>query len=79
MNSDIDSFVVGKKQILRELRSGNVAEIRIAQDVDTDYMETLKTQARTFDAPYLIRGTMRELADEFGVDVPTGAVAKLKN
>ncbi len=77
MNTDTDNVVVGKKQILREMKNGRVTEIRIAVDVELDYAETMKSEARRFGVPYVISSTMRELADEFGIDVPTGAVGKL--
>lgn len=77
MNSVIDNVVVGKKQILREMKNGRIAEVRIAVDVEADYAESIKAEARRFAVPYVIDGTMKELAELYGVEVPTGAVGKL--
>ncbi len=78
MDNELGSVVVGKKQILRELKNHNIAEIRIAEDVDAEYADCIKAEARRADVPYAIRGTMRQLADEYGVDVPTGAVGTVR-
>ena len=77
MDNELGSVVVGKKQILRELKNHNIAEIRIAEDVDAEYADCIKAEARA-DVPYAVRGTMRQIADEYGVDVPTGAVGTVR-
>ena len=77
MDSKKSRVVVGKKQILRELKNANITEIRIAEDVEAEYAESIKAEARRHNVGYVIRGTMRQLADEYGVDVPTGAVGTL--
>ena len=78
MNSDYHNVVVGKKQVLRELKCGNISEIRIAVDCDADYIGLLVAEARKSNATYLMRGTMREIADEFGIDVPSGVVGVVR-
>mgnify|MGYP001039125479 FL=1 len=74
MNNDYHNVVVGKKQVLRELKCGKIAEMRIAVDCDADYTKLLIAEARKHNVKYLLSGTMREIADEYGIDVPCGVV-----
>ena len=74
MNNDYHNVVVGKKQVLRELKCGKIAEMRIAVDCDADYTKLLIAEARKHNVKYLLSGTMREIADESGIDVPCGVV-----
>ncbi len=78
MDKDSSRFVIGKKQILREMKGGNVAEIVIAADADREYTAVLTEAARLFNVPFVIGSSMEELSDCFDVDVPCGAVGKLK-
>lgn len=78
METQNHSVVIGKKQILKELKSGNVQEIIIAVDAETEYVNLLVSAAREHSVNYLMRGTMAEIAASYGIDVPSGAVGVLK-
>ena len=74
-----NKVVVGKKQILRALTENNVNFIRIATDTDREYAETILKMAAAHAVKVERRGTMSEIAAEYGIDVPSGAVATLKD
>ena len=78
MAYSMHKVVIGKRQILRELRNNNVAEITIATDAETQYITSLIEQAKLHGVTYRLRGTMNEIAAEFGIEVPSGAVGVLK-
>ena len=79
MEYDNNKVVVGKKQILRSLSENNVKIVRIATDTDKEYAETIANVAKLHNVTVERRGTMSEIAAEFGIDVPSGAVAELKD
>ena len=79
MEYEKDKVVVGKKQILRELTENNVKLVRIATDTDRDYAEIILKTAAAHNVTVERRGTMSEIAAEFHIDVPSGAVAQLKD
>ena len=79
MEYDKNKVVVGKKQILRGLTENNVKMIRIATDTDREYAEIILKTAAAHNVTVERRGTMNEIAAEYGIDVPSGAVAQLKN
>ena len=70
--------MIGKRQILRELKKDNVAEITIAHDAETQYIASLIEVAKAHGVPYKIRGSMNEISAEHGIQVPSGAVGVLK-
>ena len=74
-----NKVVVGKKQILRNLTENNVKIVRIATDTDKEYATAIENLARQHNVKVEHRGTMTEIAAEFGIDVPSGAVAQLKD
>ncbi len=76
--ANVTDVVVGKRQILRELKRGNVAEIRIAADAETEYITELIETAKKNGVSYRICSTMNKLAAEYGIEVPSGAVGVLK-
>ena len=78
MECNKSKVVVGKKQILRSLAENNVKFIRIATDTDRDYAENIMKMAAAHNVTVERRGTMSEIAAEFHIDVPSGAVAQLK-
>lgn len=78
MANEKQNVVIGRRQILRELKCGNVEEIHIASDADRDYIASLIYEAKKYGAPYKIHGTCAEFSEHFGIDVPSGAVGKLK-
>ena len=78
MANSMHNVVIGKRQILRELKKDNVAEIIIAADAETQYIASLIEVAKVHGVPYRIRGTMSEISAEYGIQVPSGAVGVLK-
>ena len=70
--------VIGKRQILRELKKNNIAEITIATDAETHYITSLIELAKQHGVPYKLRGTMDEISANYGIAVPSGAVGVLK-
>ena len=72
------NVVIGRRQILRELKKGNVAQITIATDAETQYIASLIELAKAHAVPYRLHGTMSEIAADYGIDVPSGAVGELK-
>lgn len=78
METQNHPVVIGKKQILKELKNGNVQEIVIAVDAEAEYVNLLVSAAREHSVNYLMRGTMAEIAASYGIDVPSGAVGVLK-
>ena len=73
-----EPVVIGKKQILKELKCGNVAEVIIAQDAEADYVNDLISAARQHSVNYRVQSTMAEIARAYDIDVPSGAVGILR-
>ena len=78
MASSMHNVVIGKRQILRELKKNNVAEITIATDAETQYISSLIDVAKEYGVPYKLSGTMNDISAEYGIQVPSGAVGVLK-
>lgn len=72
------NVVIGKRQILREAKKDNIVEIKIASDAEQEYIHSLIDIAQEYDVKYLICGSMAEFSQEYGIDVPTGAIGLLK-
>ncbi len=78
MANGTNNVVIGKRQILRELKRGNIREIYIAADAETQYITELIEVAKANDVNYRIGSSMVQIAAEYGVEVPSGAVGVLK-
>ena len=78
MANSMSNVVIGKRQILRELKKGNVAEIIIAADAEAQYIASLIEVAKQSGVSYKLHGTMNEISQQFGIEVPSGAVGVLK-
>ena len=78
MANSMHNVVIGRRQILRELKKNNIAEITIATDAETQYIASLIEVAKQYGVPYKISGAMSEISAEYGIDVPSGAVGVLK-
>ena len=70
--------VIGRRQILREAKKGNVAEIRIATNAEQQYIHSLMDIAKQYEIKYFISGTMEEFSAYYGIDVPSGSIGVLK-
>ncbi len=77
MNNNVN-VVIGKKQILRELKANNIAQIQIATDADTEYVNSIIAEAQKYKVKYFSHSTMNQIAQEYSIDVPCGAVGVLK-
>lgn len=71
--------VVGKKQILRFTKENELKMIQIATDAEQDYVKSITTVAKLHNVKVVISKTMQEIAAEYGIDVPCGAVGFFKN
>ncbi len=71
--------VIGKKQILRQLKENNLKSIQIATDVEKEYADSIIAVARLHNVKVEIKDTMAEIALQYGIDVPSGAVGVLKD
>ena len=78
MAYSMNNVVIGRRQILRELKKDNIAEIQIATDAETQYITSLIEVAKEHCVPYKLSGTRDEISAHYGVQVPTGAVGVLK-
>ena len=78
MANSMSNVVIGKRQILRELKKNNVSEIVIATDAEAQYIASLIEVAKQADVPYKLHGTMNEISAQYHIDVPSGAVGVLK-
>ena len=78
MANSNSSVVIGRRQILRELKKNNVAEIVIAVDAEASYIANLIEVAKQAGVPYRLHGTMNEISARYAIDVPSGAVGVLK-
>lgn len=78
MANSMHNVVIGRRQILRELKKNNVASIQIASDAEAQYITGLIDVAKENNIPYVIGGTMNEISAQYGIEVPSGAVGVLK-
>ena len=78
MANSMGSVVIGRRQILRELKKNNVAEIIIAVDAEASYIAGLIEVAKQNGIAYKLHGTMSEISAEYHIDVPSGAIGVLK-
>ena len=78
MANSNSGVVIGRRQILRELKKNNVAEIVIATDAETEYIASLIDVAKQAGVAYKLHGTMSEISARYSIEVPSGAVGVLK-
>lgn len=78
MANSIKKIVIGKRQILRELKKNNIEEIFIAADAETQYITELIEAAKNHGISYRIGSSMNQIAVQQGIEVPSGAIGVLK-
>ena len=78
MANSMSNVVIGRRQILRELKKNNVCEIIIAVDAEASYIAGLIEVAKQNGVAYKLHGTMNEISAEYHIDVPSGAIGVLK-
>ena len=74
----MSNVVIGRRQILRELKKNNIAEIVIATDAEASYIAGLIEVAKQAGVAYKLHGTMNEISARYGIEVPSGAIGVLK-
>ena len=70
--------VVGMRQVLRELKSGNVQSIILATDADKKYKNTILTSAKVAGVPVTVGSTSEKIAQTYGIEVKSAVVGFLK-
>ena len=78
MANSMHNVVIGRRQILRELKKDNIVQIQIATDAETQYITSLIEVAKEYGVPYKLHGTMNDISASYGIEVPSGAVGILK-
>lgn len=70
--------VVGQRQVVRELKQLNIAQIILASDADTAYKNNILGYARQYNVPVVSGVTSVELAERYGIEVKSAVVGVLK-
>ena len=78
MANSMSSVVIGRRQILRELKKNNVREIIIATYAEASYIAGLIEVSKQAGVAYKLHGTMNEISAHYDIEVPSGAVGVLK-
>ena len=78
MANSTSGVVIGRRQILREIKKNTIAEIIIAVDAEPQYIAGLIEVAKQAGVAYKLHGTMNEISATYQIDVPSGAVGILK-
>ena len=78
MANDSLKVVIGKRQIVRELKNDNIAEIKIAANAEQAYIHSLIEIAKQNEVKYSICGSMEEFASHFWYRRSVGAIGILK-
>ncbi len=73
--SQATNVIVGTKQTVRALKSGNVLELFVAQDADPRITENIIRTAREMDVPITMVDSKKKLGKACGIDVGATTVA----
>ena len=79
MTNKMQKVVIGKRQISRGIKDGNIREIVIAADAEQEYIKSLIVIAKQNNIKYQIKGTMQDISSAYGIDVPSGSLGVLKD
>ena len=71
--------VVGVRQVLRAVRSGEAEEVFLALDADAGLRGEIEREAKKKGIPLTTVSTMEEMAQLCRVDVPSAAAAVIRN
>lgn len=77
MNKDEICYVVGLKQVVRELKNNNVSKIILAEDADDDYKSTIHAAVNNSGVELISTSTRNEIAERYGIEVPSAVVGTL--
>ncbi|WP_067842505.1 50S ribosomal protein L7ae-like protein [Amphibacillus sediminis] len=70
-----DRLIIGTKQTIKAMKSGEVKEVVIAEDVDLDMIAKVSQLAEKMDIPYTMVDSKKKLGKACGIEVGTAAVA----
>lgn len=70
--------VVGLRQVLREMKSGNLESIVLATDADKKYKNTILSSAKVARVPVTIGSTSEKIAQQYGIEVKSAVVGFIK-
>lgn len=70
-----DRLIIGTKQAIKAVKSGDVQEIVIAEDIDPSMIEKLVHLVEKMDIPYSLVDSKKKLGKACGIEVGTAAVA----
>ena len=71
--------VVGLRQVLREMKSGNLDSIILATDADKKYKNTILSSAKVARVPVTIGSTSEKIAQKYGIEVKSAVVGFIKS
>lgn len=69
------NLIVGTKQTVRALKSGQVLEVFVASDADPRITESIVHTAKEMDVPVTTVDSMKRLGKACGIDVGATTVA----
>lgn len=69
------NIIVGTKQTVKALKSGNVIELVVAEDADPHVREKVLHAAREMNVPVTYVDSVKKLGKACGIDVGAAAVA----
>ena len=70
--------VVGLRQVLREMKAGNLDSIVLATDADKKYKNTILSSAKIARVPVTVGSTSEKIAQKYGIEVKSAVVGFLK-
>ncbi len=70
--------VVGMRQVLREMKAGNLDSIVLATDADKKYKNTILSSAKIARVPVTVGSTSEKIAQKYGIEVKSAVVGFLK-
>jgi len=70
-----NNFVVGTKQTVKALKSGNVTKIIVAKDADPVIIGKVIEAAQEVNVPFILVESMMKLGQSCGIEVGAAAVA----
>jgi len=69
------NVIIGTKQTVRALKSGQVQEVIVAKDADPHIKDSIIQTAKTMDVPITVVDSMKKLGKACGIDVGAATVA----
>lgn len=73
--SQAKRYVVGTKQTVKALKSGNVTELLVAKDADPILVGKVTTVAKELNVPIILVDSMMKLGKSCGIEVGAATVA----